>query len=347
MSSTVDQLNSAELKADKPVIESSTEQTASENTNQTVDTVNSNNDTNSKKISPLKRDASEISGGLDDQTPAKSKKSRIDRFKEESEALLRSMGLEGGDSEKRLTRSRTRGTPATTPVTKPEPKKVTTGAKRGRKPASERLAAEEAKPASTPVAKKGRGRARKQEENANTTEDEPMEETVENDVEKKSNNVESSKPIEVPSVVDEPEVVESKPSTETPAAKEEVVPVEKPSSTIVEKKAEIITTVNEPENKSATTKTEAVSESVVIKNSKTNESESKATIVAETVESKSANNNSQAAVENNVTSLNNQVSEQPIVTKTIIEPVVESTKPVEEKVVSNDTKLSEPEVQTA
>lgn len=71
-------------------------------------------------MSPLKRTASEITG-TDDQTPAKStKKSRIDRFKEESEALLKSFGLQDGPgSEKRLTRSRTRGTPATTPVSKP------------------------------------------------------------------------------------------------------------------------------------------------------------------------------------------------------------------------------------
>ena len=71
-------------------------------------------------MSPLKRDHSESAAASDEQTPARKKSKRIDKFKEESEALLRSYGLkEGTDSEKRLTRSRTRGTPVSTPVAKP------------------------------------------------------------------------------------------------------------------------------------------------------------------------------------------------------------------------------------
>ena len=101
-----------------PVIEpKSTTENAS--TNQT-DSLSVQNDTNStttkNEISPLKRDANEIAN-TDEQTPARKKSKRIDKFKEESEALIKSFGLkEGTDSEKRLTRSRTRGTPVSTPV---------------------------------------------------------------------------------------------------------------------------------------------------------------------------------------------------------------------------------------
>lgn len=72
----------------------------------------------------MKRDHSESAGASDEQTPARKKSKRIDKFKEESEALLKSFGLkEGVDSEKRLTRSRTRGTPVSTPVAKPVSKR--------------------------------------------------------------------------------------------------------------------------------------------------------------------------------------------------------------------------------
>lgn len=104
----------------QPVIEKAESQSTENLTSNQTDGLKEQNDTNSTKneVSPLKRDLSEIT--QDDQTPAKKKSKRIDKFKEESEALLKSFGLkEGTDSEKRLTRSRTRGTPVTTPIAKP------------------------------------------------------------------------------------------------------------------------------------------------------------------------------------------------------------------------------------
>jgi len=343
-------LSTSDVQAVKPVIETaaSVEQTSSENTNQTDSLNTDTNSTTQHEISPLKRGHSDVAGDSENQTPAKSaaKKTRIERFKEESEALLKAYGLkEGTDSEKRLTRSRTRGTPATTPVSKPEPKKATTGAKRGRKPASEK----EESPAikATPQKKVGRGgrNARKQQddtdeeqfdavENSETTEqlpeteskpmevDTPKTESVSEDDKKdaekpEEKNIKISKDVKEKSTTSVPTVVVTKETTKEPAVTEEAKPVTK------ETKLESLPTapVEKEENKSA-----VVEQSVTEQNS--------------TLDSKTANEKNSVTndtkVENNVT--NNQTNEH---AKKVV-PIVETpTKIVEEKVVPNDTKLSE------
>ena len=107
----------AQPAVETPVVE---QQQASNQTGSSNAQSNDTNSTTQNEISPLKREHSESTAASDEQTPARKKSKRIDKFKEESEALLRSFGLkEATDSEKRLTRSRTRGTPVSTPVAKP------------------------------------------------------------------------------------------------------------------------------------------------------------------------------------------------------------------------------------
>jgi len=82
MSSVANPTNPTDVKTDKPVIETPIDDSVS--TNQSSEVQLTENDTNStqneKDVSPLKRDSSEIA----EKTPARAKKTRVDRFKEES-----------------------------------------------------------------------------------------------------------------------------------------------------------------------------------------------------------------------------------------------------------------------